>query len=41
MCTGEGTALEGDVQDGDTLGSTERDPILLDEFDPDGKDALR
>ena len=40
MCTGEGTVLKGNVQDGDTLGPTERDPTLLDEFDPDGKDAL-
>jgi hypothetical protein len=37
VCTGE---MEDGVQGDDPLGTTENDPTLLDDFDPNGKDTL-
>ena len=39
--TDETNVLEDHVQGADAQGPTERDPTLLDDFDPDGKNTSR
>ena len=36
VCTDE---VEDGIQDGDALAPTEKDPTLLDDFNPNGKDT--